>query len=57
MLPFQTSYFLTTKILVNLADLNLEKTNSKEIKMVQFEEEKNDFSKVILKSIKVEELK
>ena len=48
---------LSTKILVNLADLNLEKTNSKEIKMVQFEEEKNDFSKVILKSIKVEELK
>ena len=28
-----------------------------EIKMVQFEEEKNDFSRVILKSIKIEELK
>ena len=44
------------KILIDLASLNLKEVNTKTIGKAYLEDEKNDFSKVIVKSISVHEL-
>ena len=46
---------LSTKIFVNLSNVQLEQKNKKEFHMLHFEEEDNDFSKVDIKTVNVYE--
>ena len=46
---------LSTKILVDLSKLKLKVKNKSKFKIVQFEDEKDDFSKVNIKTIQVTE--
>lgn len=48
---------LSSKILVNLDELNIEETNTKNLNKLQFEDEEDDFSKIIIKNIELNELK
>ena len=47
---------LSSKILVDFSKLRKSKTDVKIFNKLQFEDEKNDFSKIVIKSIKVEEV-
>ena len=48
---------LSNKILIDLHALELEETNEKRIRKIQFLDNKNDFSKIILKTIDIVEFK
>ena len=48
---------LSTKILVDLSELKLNDKQIKELNKLQFEEDDDDFSKIIVKNIEVNELK
>ena len=48
---------LSSKILVNLAELKLTDQNEKQLNKLEFEEEENDFSKIRVKTIDVIEIK
>ena len=47
---------LSSKILVDFSKLRKSKTDVKIFNKLQFEDEKNDFSKIVIKSIKVEDV-
>lgn len=46
---------LSSKILIDLSRLNLKNNSVKELKKAQFEDEKNDFSKVLVKTLEISE--
>ena len=48
---------LSSKILVNLADFKINEKNKKSLSKLEFEDEQDDFSKVIVRNIEVNELK
>ena len=48
---------LSNKILVDLKSLNLNQTNSIEVRKTDFQNDKNDFSKVMVRNINIIELK
>ena len=47
---------LSSKILVDLSKLNLSKKQEKELNKLEFEDEEDDFSKIIVKTIEVKEM-
>ena len=48
---------LSSKILVDLSELNIEDKNIKELNKLQFEDEDDDFSKIVVRNINLSELK
>lgn len=48
---------LSSKILVDLSELNIEGKNIKELNKLQFEDEDDDFSKIVVRNINLSELK
>ena len=48
---------LSSKILVDLSKLNISEENIKSLNKIQFEDEEDDFSKIIIKNIELNELK
>lgn len=48
---------LSSKILIDLSELNINEKNVKRLNKLQFEDEEDDFSKIIVKNIEVIELK
>ena len=48
---------LSSRILVNLSELDIKEKNVKKLNKLQFEEDNNDFSKIMVKNIEVNELK
>ena len=51
-----TGMNLSTKILVDLSKVEVNEKTEKKLNKLQFEDEKNDFSKIIVKNIEVNEL-
>ena len=47
---------LSEKILVDLSNIDLDEINKKKINKICFEDEDNDFSNIVMKSIMVKEL-
>ena len=47
---------VSDKILIDLRNLNLEEVDKKTVRKIQFLDNKNDFSKILLKTIQVQEL-
>ena len=48
---------LSSKILVNLSDIKQNEKNIKEINKLEFEDEQDDFSKILINQIEVIEVK
>ena len=48
---------LSSKILVDLSELNINEEKLKKLNKLQFEDEEDDFSKIIVKDIEVIEFK
>ena len=48
---------LSNKILVDLSEITINEEKTKQINKLQFEEEEDDFSNIIIKNIKLNEIK
>ena len=48
---------LSSKILVDLSEFNINEKNKRSLNKLEFENEKDDFSKIIVRNIEVNEIK